>query len=84
MRSEPDTVSKPFFTAITPIPLTRHTRITLNRIRYTDGLNSFQRFNEKEKPFYQGCGSTHSAIQSLKGEKTGIRNQPRKSLFHQM
>ena len=82
MRSEPDTVSKPFFTAITPIPLTRHTRITLNRIRCKDGPNSFQRFNGKEKPFYQGCGSLHSAIQSLTGGKTGIQNQPRKVLFH--
>ena len=51
MRPELDTVSKPFFTVITPIPLIRHTRITLNRIRYTDGLKGFQRFNGKEKPF---------------------------------
>ena len=84
MRPELDTVSKPFFTAITPIPLIRHTRITLNRIRYTDCLNSFQRFNGKEKPFYQGCGLPHSAIQSLDGGETGIRNQPGKVLFHQM
>ena len=68
MRPELDTVSKPFLTAITPTPLIRRTRITLNRIRYTDGLNSFQRFNGKEQPFLLGL-----RITSLSDPKFGGR-----------